>query len=227
MVTGETPLRPPNSLPQRAPPRAPRRWSSAWKSRSSPPVRSCCAASAGISPGSRPPSSCAAPCSPRGSRRESHATSSASARCYATLPKAATNSGPLSGDWPTSWQDGTPTSAAVNVGAQVCTFVHRASTGEPGWTATGAAGGRPEQPGYRRVEATVSIPASWATRSHYRRAHRAEWPATLRVELGEFGFDVHGDDAEEVDVLAVCLSLIHISEPTRLGMISYAVFCLK
>src|SRR5450756_1020306 len=28
-------------------------------------------------------------------------------------------------------------------------------------------------------------------------------------------------------VLAVGLSLIHISEPTRLGMISYAVFCLK
>ena len=26
---------------------------------------------------------------------------------------------------------------------------------------------------------------------------------------------------------AGCLSLIHISEPTRLGMISYAVFCLK
>ena len=26
---------------------------------------------------------------------------------------------------------------------------------------------------------------------------------------------------------AVLLSLIHISEPTRLGMISYAVFCLK
>src|SRR5450756_2623448 len=26
---------------------------------------------------------------------------------------------------------------------------------------------------------------------------------------------------------AVMLSLIHISEPTRLGMISYAVFCLK
>src|SRR5450759_573303 len=25
----------------------------------------------------------------------------------------------------------------------------------------------------------------------------------------------------------LCLSLIHISEPTRLGMISYAVFCLK
>src|SRR5450756_2202836 len=27
--------------------------------------------------------------------------------------------------------------------------------------------------------------------------------------------------------LIVSLSLIHISEPTRLGMISYAVFCLK
>ena len=28
-------------------------------------------------------------------------------------------------------------------------------------------------------------------------------------------------------VPALELSLIHISEPTRLGMISYAVFCLK
>ena len=30
-----------------------------------------------------------------------------------------------------------------------------------------------------------------------------------------------------VPVVGVLLSLIHISEPTRLGMISYAVFCLK
>jgi len=29
------------------------------------------------------------------------------------------------------------------------------------------------------------------------------------------------------DHFAIDLSLIHISEPTRLGMISYAVFCLK
>src|SRR5450759_860272 len=28
-------------------------------------------------------------------------------------------------------------------------------------------------------------------------------------------------------IIAYLLSLIHISEPTRLGMISYAVFCLK
>src|SRR5659263_269403 len=32
---------------------------------------------------------------------------------------------------------------------------------------------------------------------------------------------------EEVDFTNATLSLIHISEPTRLGMISYAVFCLK
>ena len=31
----------------------------------------------------------------------------------------------------------------------------------------------------------------------------------------------------EEAVLPLTLSLIHISEPTRLGMISYAVFCLK
>src|SRR5450756_2611345 len=34
-------------------------------------------------------------------------------------------------------------------------------------------------------------------------------------------------DAVAVDAAAQELSLIHISEPTRLGMISYAVFCLK
>ena len=32
---------------------------------------------------------------------------------------------------------------------------------------------------------------------------------------------------EELRGVEVELSLIHISEPTRLGMISYAVFCLK
>src|SRR5665648_1200215 len=34
----------------------------------------------------------------------------------------------------------------------------------------------------------------------------------------------HGDECRRA---AQLLSLIHISEPTRLGMISYAVFCLK
>ena len=34
-------------------------------------------------------------------------------------------------------------------------------------------------------------------------------------------------DGEIYRKLEAYLSLIHISEPTRLGMISYAVFCLK
>src|SRR5450756_606350 len=45
------------------------------------------------------------------------------------------------------------------------------------------------------------------------------------------GSDAHSerevDDLEEREARGADLSLIHISEPTRLGMISYAVFCLK
>ena len=49
-------------------------------------------------------------------------------------------------------------------------------------------------------------------------------------------FSAHGvpkkipEDAKEYNMTyvdATCLSLIHISEPTRLRRISYAVFCLK
>ena len=53
-------------------------------------------------------------------------------------------------------------------------------------------------------------------------AHRASNP---RV----FGSVAHGDDTEESDLdilIDPTLSLIHISEPTRLRRISYAVFCL-
>src|SRR5450756_287308 len=39
--------------------------------------------------------------------------------------------------------------------------------------------------------------------------------------------DVPAEDRSEIGRVANMLSLIHISEPTRLGMISYAVFCLK
>ena len=35
------------------------------------------------------------------------------------------------------------------------------------------------------------------------------------------------DKNVQLDTKKQILSLIHISEPTRLGMISYAVFCLK
>src|SRR5665648_442845 len=37
----------------------------------------------------------------------------------------------------------------------------------------------------------------------------------------------YADKIPIVEVIFADLSLIHISEPTRLGMISYAVFCLK
>src|SRR5450756_2109759 len=40
---------------------------------------------------------------------------------------------------------------------------------------------------------------------------------------GDIEIDVNSHPA----ITRLCLSLIHISEPTRLGMISYAVFCLK
>src|SRR5659263_449839 len=38
--------------------------------------------------------------------------------------------------------------------------------------------------------------------------------------------ETHDEDSGMLNRLVVKLSLIHISEPTRLGMISYAVFCL-
>src|SRR5450756_2454417 len=57
------------------------------------------------------------------------------------------------------------------------------------------------------------------------------WPAFLRglVARGLAGVRLVVSDAHRGLVAAVgeqLLSLIHISEPTRLGMISYAVFCL-
>ena len=48
----------------------------------------------------------------------------------------------------------------------------------------------------------------------------------------EYYLDKHKENLYDFYVYQECgtpvdLSLIHISEPTRLGMISYAVFCLK
>src|SRR5450756_926897 len=58
----------------------------------------------------------------------------------------------------------------------------------------------------------------------------ADLPSTSPVLV--FGPEANGDglvfDAPPSEEHATdYLSLIHISEPTRLGMISYAVFCLK
>src|SRR5450756_1444071 len=60
-------------------------------------------------------------------------------------------------------------------------------------------------------------------------------PIDLAINLQVGAIEViAGDRADTVTTVsptnptkAVDLSLIHISEPTRLGMISYAVFCLK
>src|SRR5450756_634094 len=49
----------------------------------------------------------------------------------------------------------------------------------------------------------------------------------LRRELGEIRTFISQLRPPLLEELGLELSLIHISEPTRLGMISYAVFCLK
>src|SRR5665648_600408 len=49
------------------------------------------------------------------------------------------------------------------------------------------------------------------------------WAFTFLVVLLQRRFDLTSIESGALFIL----SLIHISEPTRLGMISYAVFCLK
>ena len=51
----------------------------------------------------------------------------------------------------------------------------------------------------------------------------------LFLKEQEFNPDISTDnwDLHKLRLDKFKLSLIHISEPTRLGMISYAVFCLK
>src|SRR5450756_155117 len=69
-----------------------------------------------------------------------------------------------------------------------------------------------------RIEAHQQERGSdWATR---------EVPLQLAATLGE-AQNHYGVIVVDCLTMWVSLSLIHISEPTRLGMISYAVFCLK
>src|SRR5659263_498781 len=68
--------------------------------------------------------------------------------------------------------------------------------------------------------------------AHYRSFERQVLPRLVREGIGVLGMKsmAEGIILETRTVTPVeCLhlSLIHISEPTRLGMISYAVFCLK
>src|SRR5450756_2662738 len=64
-----------------------------------------------------------------------------------------------------------------------------------------------------------------------RRAFAAGWGTTSAGACRKRGWPAFtarwGRPAEQRAIPWKTLSLIHISEPTRLGMISYAVFCLK
>src|SRR5665648_419419 len=61
---------------------------------------------------------------------------------------------------------------------------------------------------------------------HFKKA--ATEPKRKLIEFKELEGEFKPGDLVTVDsIIEEGLSLIHISEPTRLGMISYAVFCLK
>src|SRR5659263_108898 len=66
-------------------------------------------------------------------------------------------------------------------------------------------------------------------RQSLQRIHRLTRGVPRRINLlcGRALLGAWANGLHRVDRTVVNLSLIHISEPTRLGMISYAVFCLK
>ena len=78
-------------------------------------------------------------------------------------------------------------------------------------TAVDISKGEQHDPEYRRISPNGKIPVLVD--------HDAEGAAGQPRRIFESG--------NILIYLAEKLSLIHISEPTRLGMISYAVFCLK
>src|SRR5450756_2723033 len=80
----------------------------------------------------------------------------------------------------------------------------------------------------------AAIPATTAFTQRllhvHRRALSIAWPVFSRAgnmyRLQRFAAPFHTAERPDLRPRHI-LSLIHISEPTRLGMISYAVFCLK
>ena len=50
---------------------------------------------------------------------------------------------------------------------------------------------------------------------------------TAPLKLQDFKLIAFDMDSTLINIECIDLSLIHISEPTRLQLISYAVFCLK
>src|SRR5450756_721762 len=110
--------------------------------------------------------------------------------------------------------------------------------------AAGLGGGGDSGNGFRRpqsarVESPMASDLGWRTGGRCRIVVRHVFSPATRVLLGgPHGRRQHDCNHRIVCVLPVAdpggitaalpvLSLIHISEPTRLGMISYAVFCLK
>ena len=81
-----------------------------------------------------------------------------------------------------------------------------------------------------KIYAAFMSPGSVTERIHF---FIGEYQPGDRVGAGG-GLEEEGEDIEVLELgfeqalaMVQSLSLIHISEPTRLGMISYAVFCLK
>src|SRR5450756_731917 len=98
-----------------------------------------------------------------------------------------------------------------------------------GWVARGQDGpGRPscfltrvfDRADERRLDLDT---ASFESLRRAAETHRARAHTERRMRRVADERNAGVAEIEEV----LCLSLIHISEPTRLGMISYAVFCLK
>src|SRR5450756_2776222 len=83
------------------------------------------------------------------------------------------------------------------------------------------------------VELATVEPAVRVSKSECPRTHSLHFPTTQfyaglqALKRLEVMLDPLIGDNHSRFVVHVYLSLIHISEPTRLGMISYAVFCLK
>src|SRR5665648_1117808 len=71
----------------------------------------------------------------------------------------------------------------------------------------------------------------WVTKYRYKILHKVigqRLRELLRQGCETIGVTiVQGSIGKDHVHMLLSLSLIHISEPTRLGMISYAVFCLK
>src|SRR5450756_2235722 len=82
--------------------------------------------------------------------------------------------------------------------------------------------------GIRRDDGTIE---AWSYRELDRRSRLAAWRLRSRgLQPGDrlLTWSTSCPELAAVYFGAIrALSLIHISEPTRLGMISYAVFCLK